>query len=66
LTSAYFATKDIRDTSLNLQGMFKLKFLPSNQAIIALIVAGGIALVSAQYWIARKAAQWAYSIGRKS
>jgi hypothetical protein len=65
IASAYFATKDIRDTAHNLQGMFKLPFLPTDQAIIALIVVGGIGLVLVQYWIAKKLTHWAYRIGDK-
>lgn len=42
VASAYFATKDLRDTALNLRGMSKLSFLPTEQMIIALIVVGGI------------------------
>jgi len=65
IASAYLATKDIKDTALNLQGMLRLQFLPSNQAIIALIVVGGIGLVLVQYWIAKKLTCWAYRIGNK-
>ena len=65
LASAYFATKDIRDTALNLRGMFKLPFVPTDQMIIVLIVVGGTGLVLTQYWISKRLTQWAYRIGNK-
>lgn len=65
LASAYFATKDIRDTALNLRGMLKLQFVPTEQMIIALIVAGGIGIVLTQYWISKVFTRWAYRIGNK-
>lgn len=63
MASAYFATKDIRDTALNLRGMLKLSFLPTKHMIIVLIVVGGIGLVLTQYWITKKLTRWAYRIG---
>jgi hypothetical protein len=65
IASAYYATKDIRDTALNLQSMLKLQFLPTNQAILALIVVGGTGLVLMQYWITKRLTHWAYRIGNK-
>jgi hypothetical protein len=65
IASAYFATKDITDTALNLQGMLKLQFIPTKQTIIVLIVVGGIGLVLTQYWISKKLTNWAYRIGNK-
>jgi hypothetical protein len=65
IASAYFATKDIRDTALNLRGMLKFQFLPTNQTIIVLIVVGGTGLVLTQYWITKKLTHWAYRIGNK-
>ncbi len=64
MAAAYFATKDLRDTALNLRSMLKLEFVPTNQAIIALIVAGGTGLVLTQYWIAKKLTHWAYRLGK--
>ncbi|NLM45501.1 MAG: hypothetical protein GX200_01675 [Firmicutes bacterium] len=64
IASAYFATKDILDTALNLRGMLKLPFLPTKQMIIALIVIGGTGLILAQYWITKKLTRWAYRIGQ--
>jgi hypothetical protein len=66
IASAYFATKDISDTALNLHGMFKLQFVPTNQMIIVLIIVGGAGLVLTQYWIAKKLAHWAYGIGNEA
>ena len=65
IASAYFAVKDISDTALNLQGMFRLQFVPSNQMIIVLIIVGGAGLVLTQYCIAKKLTHWAYGIGNK-
>lgn len=66
LASAYFATKDITDTALNLQGMFKLSFLPTGNMIIALIVFGGLGLIILQYFLTKKSIQWSNQIGIKS
>lgn len=66
IASAYFATKDITDTALNLKSMFKLQFVPTDQMIIALIVIGGTGLILAQYWIADRLTHWAYRIGNKA
>ena len=63
VASAYFATKDLRDTALNLRGMFNLPFLPTDQMIIVLIVVGGAGLVLTQYWITKRLTQLAYRIG---
>ncbi|MGI6537668.1 MAG: hypothetical protein ACOX22_04915 [Caldicoprobacterales bacterium] len=65
IASAYFAAKDIKDIALNLKGMLRLQFLPTNQEIIVLIVVGGIGLVLVQYWIAKKLTCWAYRIENK-
>lgn len=65
LASAYFALKDIRDTALNLHGMLKLQFMPTDQMIIALIVVGGIGLILTQYLISRQLTRWAYRIRNK-
>lgn len=63
VASAYFATKDLRDTALNLRGMFNLPFLPTDQMIIVLIVVGGTGLVLTQYWITKRLTRLAYRIG---
>jgi len=63
LASAYFATKDITDTALNLKGMFKLSFLPTGNMIIALIVFGGLGLIILEYWLTKRAVQWSNRIG---
>jgi len=65
LASAYFATKDIRDTALNLKGMLNLPFVPTDPMIIVLIVVGGIGLILTQYWISKALAHWAYGKGNK-
>ncbi len=65
LVSVYFATKDIRDTARNLYGMLRLQFVPTDQMIIALIVVGGIGLVSTQYLVSKALANWAYKAGSK-
>ena len=63
VASAYFATKDLRDTALNLRGMFKLSFLPTDQMIIVLIVVGGIGLVLGQYFSTKRLTHLSYRIG---
>jgi len=59
IASAYFATKDINDTALNLKGMFKLPFLPTSQMIIAVIIFGGAGLTTLQYLLTKKCIIWA-------
>lgn len=63
VVSGYLATKDLKDTELNLRGMFKLPFLPTDQMIIVLIVVGGAGLILIQYWITKRLTQWAFRIG---
>ena len=58
--SAYLAVRDNEHTAHNLQGMFKLPFLPTDQMIMVLIVVGGTGLVLTQYWVSNRLAYWAY------
>lgn len=63
VASAYFATKDITDTALNLRGMFKLPFLPTAEMIIALIIFGGLGLITVQYWLTKRCILWSNQLG---
>ena len=63
--SAYLAIRDNEHTAHNLQGMFKLPFLPTDKMIMVLIVVGGTGLVLLQYWVSYKLTYWAYG-GPKS
>ncbi|NTU88741.1 MAG: hypothetical protein HGA54_02385 [Actinobacteria bacterium] len=58
--SAFLALKDPMDTALNLEGMFNTSFSITTEMLIAVIVIGGIFLVTFQYWLTKRAALRAY------
>lgn len=58
LSSAYLALNDPY-TAANLEGMFKLGFEITKEMLIWLIILGGASLVSLQYVLTKKAAQFA-------